>query len=74
MEPKNHPIEKYNHLPNLHDFGFQPLIFQGVLLELGWNKWNLGERSATSLQSSWGFEFLCGDLVKPEIDKYIEVI
>ena len=27
MEPKNHPIEKENHLPNLHLLGFQPLIF-----------------------------------------------
>ena len=30
MEPRNHPIEKENHLPNRHDFRFQPLIFQGV--------------------------------------------
>ena len=30
MEPKNHPIEKENHLPDLHEFGFKMLIFQGV--------------------------------------------
>ena len=29
-EPKNHPIEKDNHLPSTSIFGFQPLIFQGV--------------------------------------------
>ena len=27
MEPKYHPIEKEHHLPNLHFFRFQPLIF-----------------------------------------------
>ena len=30
MEPKHHAIEKENHLPALHDFGLQPLIFQLV--------------------------------------------
>ena len=30
MEPKNHPIEHEIYLPNLHDFGFKMLIFQGV--------------------------------------------
>ena len=27
MEAKDHPIEKDNHLPNLHDFGYNMLIF-----------------------------------------------
>ena len=31
MEPKNRPIEKEHHLPNLH-FGVNMLIFQGVLI------------------------------------------
>ena len=31
MEPKIHPTEKENHVPNLHKKRFQPLIFQGVL-------------------------------------------
>ena len=31
MEPKNHPIEKENHLPSTSIFGFQPFIFQGVV-------------------------------------------
>ncbi len=30
MEPEHHPIEKENNLPNLHDFGFKILIFQGA--------------------------------------------
>ena len=30
MEPKNHPIEKENHLNQTSIFGFQPLVFQGV--------------------------------------------
>ena len=31
----NLKFEKENHLPNLHDFGFQPLIFQGVWKQIG---------------------------------------
>ena len=31
MEPKNQRIEKENHLPSTSIFGFQPLIFQGVV-------------------------------------------
>ena len=30
MEPKNHPIETGTSEPNLHDFGFNMWIFQGV--------------------------------------------
>ena len=30
FEPKNHPIEKENHLNQTSIFGFKKLIFQGV--------------------------------------------
>jgi len=33
MEPKNHPFEKENHLPKLHEDMFQPFIFRGVLVD-----------------------------------------
>ena len=35
MEPKDHPIEKDNHLPSTSIFGFQPLIFQVYLIFVG---------------------------------------
>ena len=31
MEPKNHPIEKEYHLPNLHYYSVSMLIFRGVV-------------------------------------------
>ena len=34
MEPENHLIEKGNHLPNLHDFGFKMLIFRSGINEV----------------------------------------
>ena len=34
MEPWIHQLEKENHLPNLHDFGFKMLIFPGCKLPL----------------------------------------
>ena len=40
MEPKNHPIEKENHLPNLHDFGVPCLLvmgFEGFSAEWSYN-------------------------------------
>ena len=41
MEPKHHAIEQENHLPTLHDFGLQPLIFQLVsnfkIWSMPWN-------------------------------------
>ena len=39
MEPKNHPIAKENHLPNLHFLGSM-LIFQGVcFVDLCFSLW-----------------------------------
>ena len=35
VEPKIHPIEKENQLPNHHDFRFQLLIFRGFQI-IGW--------------------------------------
>ena len=35
MEPENHLFEKENHLNQTFIFGFQPLIFRGVLGGLG---------------------------------------
>ena len=30
ITPENHSLNKENHLPNLHDLGFQPFVFGGV--------------------------------------------
>ena len=43
-EPKNHPIEKENHLPSTSILGFKILIFQGVsgVISPYWNNWFFG--------------------------------
>ena len=50
LEPKNHPIEKENHLPT-PSFSGSMLIFQGVLLKKSWKTtWDV-----TNFCKEWAF-------------------
>ena len=61
MEPKNHPIEKENHLNQTSIFWFKMLIFQGVdlrcqisAINTTWTTWKCQGTGSNSFTSPYG--------------------
>ena len=75
MEPKNHPIEKENHLPNLYFLGSM-LIFRGVGLQVKQSRApNEGIISSPALNSLKLSSFQvrgAGDGTRTIIETYLE--